>query len=57
MEGEGLECDVCIEHVSECKYLGCVFDESGTDEEVVCIRMVASGRRVVGANSSLVNDG
>ena len=34
---EGLECEVCIdgiclEHVSKCKYLGCVFEESGTDE-------------------------
>ena len=34
---EGLECEVCadgirLEHVSEFKYLGCVLDETGTDE-------------------------
>ena len=34
---EGLECEVCmdgmqLEHVSEFKYLGCVLDESDTDE-------------------------
>ena len=33
---EGLECEVgingiCLEHVSEFKYLGCVLDEPGTD--------------------------
>ena len=33
---EGLECEVhvdgiCLEHVSEFKYLGCVLDKSGTD--------------------------
>ena len=32
-----LECEVCVDgihlcHVSEFKYLGCVLDESGTDE-------------------------
>ena len=38
LEGEeGLECEIDIdrirlEHVSEFKYLGCVLDESGTDE-------------------------
>ena len=36
-EREGLECDVHVdgirlEHVSEFKYLGCVLDESDTDE-------------------------
>ena len=36
-EEEGLECEVCIdemrlENFSESKYLGCVLDESGTDE-------------------------
>ena len=36
-EGEGLECEVCVdgirlERVSEFKYLGCVLDESGTGE-------------------------
>ena len=35
---EGLECEVSVdgvrlEHVSEFKYLQCVLDESGTDEE------------------------
>ena len=49
---EGLECEVCVngirlEHVSEFKYLGCVLDESGTDE-AECCRNVASGRRVGG---------
>ena len=34
---EGLECEVCVdgiqlEHVSEFQYLGCVLDESGTEE-------------------------
>ena len=34
---EGLGCEVCIdgirlEHVSKFKYLGCVLEESGTDE-------------------------
>ena len=33
---EGLDCDfyvdgVCLEHVAECKYLGCGLDESGTE--------------------------
>ena len=44
---EGLEYDVCIdriclEHVSEFKYLGCVLDEPGTDE-AECSRKVVSG--------------
>ena len=56
---EGLECEVCIdrislEHVSEFKYLGCVLDESGTDE-AECSRKVAGGRRVAGAIRYLVN--
>ena len=56
---EGLECVVCVnairlEHISEFKYLECVFDESGTDE-AECGRKVASGRRVAGATRSLVN--
>ena len=34
--------------------MGCVLDESSTDEEE-CIRKVASGRRVVGAIKRLVN--
>ena len=33
------------EHMSEFKYLGCVFGESATDE-VECGRKVASGKRV-----------
>ena len=36
---EGLECEVCVdgmqlEHVSEFKYLGCVLDETSTNESV-----------------------
>ena len=36
-EEEGFECAVCVDgrilgYVSEFKYLGCVVDESGTDE-------------------------
>ena len=50
---ERLECEVCVdgiglEHESEFKYLGCVLDESGTNE-AECSRKVASGRRVAGA--------
>ena len=48
-----VECGVCID-VSKFKYLGCVLDESGTDE-VECRRKVASGRRVAGAIRSVVN--
>ena len=43
-----------MEPVLEFKYLGCVLDESGTDE-ARCCRKVASGRRVTGAIRSLVN--
>ena len=43
-----------LEKVSEFKYLGCVLDESGSDEEE-CSRKVASGRRVAGTIRSLVN--
>ena len=43
-----------LEHVSEFKYLGCVLDESCTDE-AKCRRKVASGRRVAGGIRSLVN--
>ena len=42
-----------LEHVSEFKYLGCVLDESGTDEAENS-KKVASGRRVAGAIRSLV---
>ena len=55
---DGMECEVCVdgirlEHVSEFKYLGCVLDESGTDD-AECSRKVASGRTVAGAIRSLV---
>ena len=45
--------EVRLDHVSEFKYLGCVLDESGTDEER-CSRKVASGRRVAGSIGFLV---
>ena len=45
---------VCLKHVSEFKYLGCVLDNSGTDG-VECNRKVTSGRRVASAIGSLVN--
>ena len=56
---EGLEWEVCVngirlEHASEFKYLGCVLDESGTDE-AECSRKLVSGRRVAGTIRSLVN--
>ena len=49
---EGLKWEVYVdgmrlEHVSEFRYLGCVLDESGTNEAERS-RKVASGRRVVG---------
>ena len=52
---EGLECEVFIdrirlEHFLEFKYLGCVLDESGTDE-AECSRKVASRGKVAGAIS------
>ena len=40
--------------MSEFKYLGCVLDESGTDE-AECHMKVASWRRVTDAIKSLVN--
>ena len=43
-----------LERVSEFKYLGCVLDESRTDE-ADCRRKVASGRRVAGPIRPLVN--
>ena len=43
-----------LEHVSELKYLGCVLDESLTDE-AECNRKVVGGRRVSGAIRYLVN--
>ena len=53
---EGLECEISLkgirlEYVLKIKYLGCVLDESGTDE-AECSRKVASGRRGVGSISS-----
>ena len=56
---EGLECEVHVdgfhlEHVSEFIYLGCVLDEVATDG-TDCSKKVASGRRVAGSISSLVN--
>ena len=58
---EGLECEDCVdgtrlEHVSEFKYLGCVLEESVTDDAEFS-KKVASGRRVAGAIWSLVNAG
>ena len=55
----GLECDSRIkgersEQTSEFKYLGCIFDESGTDV-VECRRKVVSGRKAEGTIRSLVN--
>ena len=56
---DGLDYEVCVdwillENVSKFKKLGCVLDESGTDE-TECSRKLASGRRVAGAIRSLVN--
>ena len=56
---EGLEYKVyvdgiCLEHVTEFKYLGCVWDKSGRDG-AECSRKMVSGRRVSGAIRSLVN--
>ena len=56
---EGLECEVLVDgirlkHFLEFKYLGCVLDESGTNE-ADCSRKVASRRRAAGAIRCLVN--
>ena len=53
-----LECEVCVDGVrlgqrSELKYLGCVLNESGTDDSEYH-RKVASRRRVAGDIRSLV---
>ena len=58
---EGLEYEVCfdgihLEHFSEFKYLGCIFDKLGRDE-AECSRKVVSGRAAGGAIRSLVNAG
>ena len=60
LNGEkGLDCEVHVdgihlEYISEFKYLGCVLDKSATDG-AECKRKMASGRRVAGAITSLVN--
>ena len=56
---DGLECEVHVEgirldDVTEFKYSGCVFDESGADG-AECSRKVASGMRVADAIRSVVN--
>ena len=50
----GLQYGICLEHVSEFKYLGWVLDKSGTDE-TECSRKVESGSRIAGVIRSLVN--
>ena len=60
LNGEaGLECEVSedgvqLEHVSEFKYLGCVSNESGTDEEK-CQRKVCLEEGLAGVIRPLVN--
>ena len=54
-----MKCEVCVDgislvHVLEFKYLGCVLDESGTDE-AECSRKVTSGSWVAGPIRSLIN--
>ena len=39
---------ICLQHVSEFKYLGCVLDKSSTDE-VECSKKVENWRRNAGA--------
>ena len=55
-----MECEFCVyiqlEHVTEFKYLGCVLDESSTDE-AECYRKLVSRRRVGGTIRSLENAG
>ena len=50
MRAEG----VCVEHVSEFKYLGGGLFQSGADG-VECSRKVGDGRTIAGALRSLVN--
>ena len=56
---KGIEREICVngyvykDHVSEFKYLGCLLDDSGTDE-AECSRKVAIGRRVAGADRSFI---
>ena len=47
---------ICLKHPSEFKYLGCILDESDTDESE-CSRKVACERRVAGAIRSLDMEG
>ena len=54
MEVEVYVDGICLEHVSEFKFLGYMLDESGTDG-AECSRKIASGRKVAGAIRSLVN--
>ena len=43
LNGEEVHVDgICLEHVSEFRYLGCILHESGTDG-AECSRKVASG--------------
>ena len=57
---EGWECDICVcgwgtvGAVSEFKYLGCVLNESSTDESECHIK-VASWRKVASSIRSLAN--
>ena len=58
-EEDGFECEVYVDgmrlgHVSEFKYLACIFDESVT-YGAECSRKVARGSRVKGAIRTLVN--
>ena len=41
---EGLECEVCVDGICLRVYLGCIMEESVTDE-AECGRKVESGRR------------
>ena len=60
LNGEkGLVCEVHVDvmrldQVSEFKHFGCALNELVTDDSQ-CRRKVAIGRRVTGANSSMVN--
>ena len=46
---------ICLEHLSEFKYLECVLDESGS-YGAECSRKVVSRRKDAGAMRSLVDD-
>ena len=56
---EGMKCEVFVdgthlEHLWEFKYLGCILDETDTDEAEYC-RKVARGTKVTSVIRSLVN--